>query len=450
MANIDDLIDSLSKIKPLPASLLERLSNQGQEELFLDLGFCMLVADTHNQLGNASEALRWYQHTSEKINPSYPSAYANQALCLYRLNQKEKALDILDNSLSLIDFGAEKYSDVEILSYFKVYCLFRLKKENPERRVHACFVILEYRLRDFLEKQASCSDRQLESLLDQCTALCALKSANPNPIPHDSRSRILQSLQDYLDSSTGQLIISRPGNIEMSAILCDRFTYDLGNNAGIYDSLHFRGSNESFIEWRNLYIKAMQSSSCIMICNFFDNYAGPALSEYNLQDKCVNCPSDLEFYCQTLEMLLSNKKVLCISPFAKTMSKQSCYLDNVHDNRYSFNAGNLRFYRCKQSISFSSPESWLNNFNTMQEDLELIDFDIALVSAGGYGHPIIQRIAEQGKSAIYCGGILQAVFGILGRRYDDIYSHLTNRYWVRPSSSEIPEGFMTVENGCYW
>jgi hypothetical protein len=187
-----------------------------------------------------------------------------------------------------------------------------------------------------------------------------------------------------------------------------------------------------------------------MIANFFDNYAGPALSKYNLQGKCVNCPSDLEFYCQTLEMLLRNKKVLCISPFAKTMSNQASYLDDIHGGRHGFNVGNLRFYRCKQSISFSSSESWRNNFTTMQEDLKLIDFDIALVSAGGYGHPIMQRIAEQDKSAIYCGGILQAVFGILGRRYDGFFVHLTNQYWVRPSTSERPEGFTKVENGCYW
>lgn len=115
----------------------------------------------------------------------------------------------------------------------------------------------------------------------------------------------------------------------------------------------FWSSNDSFIEWRSLYIKTMRNYSYIMICNFFDNHAGLALSEYNLQGKCVNCSTDLEFYCQTLEMLLHNKKVLCISPFAKTMSNQSNYLDNVHNKRYGFNAGSLPFYRCKQSISFS-------------------------------------------------------------------------------------------------
>lgn len=66
MASVEVLIDSLNNIKPLPESLLERLNNKGQEEFFHDLGFCMLLADTSNQLGNASEALRRYRHISHK------------------------------------------------------------------------------------------------------------------------------------------------------------------------------------------------------------------------------------------------------------------------------------------------------------------------------------------------------------------------------------------------
>ena len=51
----------------------------------------------------------------------------------------------------------------------------------------------------------------------------------------------------------------------------------------------------------------------------------------------------------------------------------------------------------------------------------------------------------------YLGGVLQILFGIKGRRWDESDTHLMyNENWVYPDRSEIPAGADKVENACYW
>ena len=47
-----------------------------------------------------------------------------------------------------------------------------------------------------------------------------------------------------------------------------------------------------------------------------------------------------------------------------------------------------------------------------------MDFDIALLGCGCYGHPLCDFIRnELNKSAIYVGGGLQLLFGVMGKRW---------------------------------
>ena len=90
---------------------------------------------------------------------------------------------------------------------------------------------------------------------------------------------------------------------------------------------------------------------------------------------------------------------------------------------------------------------------TMQNDIDKIDFDIALLGCGAYGMPLGSFIkTKKKKTAIYIGGGLQILFGIKGTRWDshEVVSNLYNSYWTRPSDLEKPNNHMSVENGCYW
>jgi hypothetical protein len=84
-------------------------------------------------------------------------------------------------------------------------------------------------------------------------------------------------------------------------------------------------------------------------------------------------------------------------------------------------------------------------------------YDIALLSCGGYANPIANYIFENHrKSAIYIGGVLQMYFGIYGGRWlnerKDILNIFMNEHWSRPTSKEagLVAGHTNIENGCYW
>ena len=89
-----------------------------------------------------------------------------------------------------------------------------------------------------------------------------------------------------------------------------------------------------------------------------------------------------------------------------------------------------------------------------QIDEVINDFDVALVSCGGYGNLVCSYIYQQGKSAIYVGGVLQMYFGIYGERWvrerPDVLNFFLNKHWSRPKESEKPKNNQKIENNCYW
>ena len=77
---------------------------------------------------------------------------------------------------------------------------------------------------------------------------------------------------------------------------------------------------------------------------------------------------------------------------------------------------------------------------------------IALIGCGCYDIPLSTYIKGLGKQSIIIGGGLQILFGIKGSRWDrhNIISKLYNDNWIRPSESEKPNNFKSIEGGCYW
>ena len=83
------------------------------------------------------------------------------------------------------------------------------------------------------------------------------------------------------------------------------------------------------------------------------------------------------------------------------------------------------------------------------------DYDVALVSCGGYGNLVCNYIYEaHNKSAVYVGGVLQMYFGVLGGRWlkerSDVVRLFLNEHWSRPTASERPVNCDSIEKACYW
>lgn len=151
---------------------------------------------------------------------------------------------------------------------------------------------------------------------------------------------------------------------------------------------------------------------------------------------------------------LNGKKVLVISPISQTIRYQWKRIDKIWGEKKLFPELELHVYQSVQSIGGIGPHgSWFESLTAMKDDVSKMDFDIALVSCGAYGLPLVNHIKSNlGKTAIYVGGALQLFFGIKGRRWDnhDEISAFFNDNWRRPFDVEVPGTASLVEGGCYW
>ena len=102
----------------------------------------------------------------------------------------------------------------------------------------------------------------------------------------------------------------------------------------------------------------------------------------------------------------------------------------------------------------------------MEQQIDKIDFDIALIGCGAYGMPLAAHVKRLGKQAVHLAGGLQLLFGIKGKRWTEEhvgnfeyrpgvilswdYRSLFNDHWCYPLAIDTPSNAEVVEGGCYW
>lgn len=139
-------------------------------------------------------------------------------------------------------------------------------------------------------------------------------------------------------------------------------------------------------------------------------------------------------------MMLENKKVLVIHPFARSIEKQfqkreSLFLDkNILPN---FELQTIKAVQSRGVVPSGFP-TWFDALTSMQNEILKKDFDIAIIGCGAYGLPLSAFIKQIGKAAIHMGGATQILFGIRGKRWDrsPFFANLYNEHWIRPSEDE--------------
>ena len=232
-------------------------------------------------------------------------------------------------------------------------------------------------------------------------------------------------------------------------------------NAGIYTKNKDLNMIKLFCKY---YDKAIKESDMILSFSKTDKSISYCQNLYasnyrkNQLDHTVLNPTNIIIKNETpWTHYLKGKKILIINPFIQSIKKQ---LDNnfklMHNNIFLENQ-HFCFYKPFQTIAGNHiHENWFETFKIMCREIQNIDFDIALLSCGGYGLPLCSFIKEYlNKQAIYVGGELQMWFGVLGKRWGE------NLFWqeiikncpstfIRPSGDEICKNLNTIEGGCYW
>ena len=147
---------------------------------------------------------------------------------------------------------------------------------------------------------------------------------------------------------------------------------------------------------------------------------------------------------------LKGKKVLVIHPFEESIQANYIKRNKLFANREFIPDFELITLKAVQSIAGTQTEfvTWFDALEHMERQVDNIDFDIALIGAGGYGFPLAAYVKRIGKKAIHIGGMLQLYFGIKGKAWDNM--EIYNEFWTLPMDTERPEGFKKVEAGRYW
>lgn len=257
--------------------------------------------------------------------------------------------------------------------------------------------------------------------------------------------------------------ISRFGKTEMDPVtyrelgrtdpaLKESVDREIGNCSGFFPC-----TSDMIDRYREVLIESISDIDFMGIWFFIEN------EEYMI-DKYMNKPIcalpkslDPEYYKHPWSYALKGKKVLVINPFVDTIRHQyENYREHIYKNPEMLPEYELKTLKAVQTLADERDprfSNWFEALDWMKEEIEKIDFDIALLGCGAYGIPLQHHIKSLGKSSVYIGGGAQVMYGITGRRWDNnkYVNKWKNEYWTRPGQHEQIASYKKVEmGGPYW
>lgn len=162
---------------------------------------------------------------------------------------------------------------------------------------------------------------------------------------------------------------------------------------------------------------------------------------------------------------LKGKKVLVVTPFSESVTEQYGVRERLFEGTEILPKFQLLTYKALQTTGDLSDErfsDWFEALEFMYEEISRLEFDFVLLGCGAYGFPLAAKLKKAGKQAIHMGGVLQILFGIMGKRWDgtgpnsathkmreDIARYYNNN-WIYPKESETPKSISKIEYGPYW
>lgn len=159
-------------------------------------------------------------------------------------------------------------------------------------------------------------------------------------------------------------------------------------------------------------------------------------------------------YQQPWSKALAGKKVLVVHPFSETIEKQYQKRELLWENKDVLPEFELKTIKAVQSLAGEKTpyKDWFEALHHMEEQMDALDYDIAIVGCGAYGFHLAAHAKRMGKKAVHLGGATQILFGIKGKRWDENpdVNKFYNEYWVYPSLEDKPKQASKVEGGCYW
>lgn len=223
-----------------------------------------------------------------------------------------------------------------------------------------------------------------------------------------------------------------------------------GIGTTFYNSGIFPITYEVFCKFGDLMIEDMAS---------VDILGSWLKQESFMKSRMPNCVKvkmmDLEpyYHKDPWTVALTGKKILVIHPFTESIEKQYKKRKLLFEDERVLPEFDLITVKAVQSIANNKTgfKDWFEALDFMKNQIDNIEFDIAIIGCGAYGFPLAAHVKRIGKKAVHLGGATQALFGITGKRWEENgVSEFINSEWIRPSQTEIPQNANKIEDGCYW
>jgi hypothetical protein len=257
-------------------------------------------------------------------------------------------------------------------------------------------------------------------------------------------------MQIYTNNKTNLDLIKNPATLTK-----------MKKNAGIQITCE-----HDAIQFSTMYLKAFEN------CEIYGGWNRMGHVYHTSQDNVEKWYPDKRMFCSFAfdifhyiysptfwTKALKGKRLLIISPFEESIRAQLEKRAQLYDGVDLFPECTFTTIRSTQTQGDEKSESFVKEIAAFFKRLDAVsgEYDIALVSCGGYGNMVCNYIYERHrKSAIYVGGVLQMYFGNLGKRWirerPDIIKMFVdgNDAWTRPSELEKPKNYLNVEDACYW
>ena len=242
--------------------------------------------------------------------------------------------------------------------------------------------------------------------------------------------------------------IIRMGNVEATQLLYpgDEIYLQMKTNAGFF--------GDDVKEWKAESLRSLLSADVslkVYTCPSF-SVVDDVLNKFQLFIPTIPYVEDVGFWISLINNLNTNNLAF-VSYFKDEIQKQIPLMNWIYPKklRHKKNLREWKFIYSENTIAGNEPKN--KTYSEVLEDLfqECLkqDADIYFLSCGCYGLPLQYKLKEAGKKSIYVGGIMQLLFGLKGKRWDDrkVINQHYNKYWKYPEKKPInAEG---VEGWCY-
>ena len=250
------------------------------------------------------------------------------------------------------------------------------------------------------------------------------------------------------------LSVIRFGNVELTTLLNrDNSIYQqLYTNAGFYCKDKSK-EQEIYKMWKRLYVKAVMNSDLMLdvfSCPSFQ-ILGDLLNNLNIWKPSlayIECP---KWWIENI--IMEHKGTIgIVSYFKEDIESQLTKMDKIWPDKKIKNK--FVVVKSLNTIQGNEPDEfndWLEVFNDLQKRVKKEkEPTLWLLSCGCYGLALCDAIKQNGGKAIYVGGLLQTIFGLKGKRWDNRreVNRWYNKHWKYPSIK--PNNAQQVENSCYW